>query len=80
MELTDTRPAPSPAAPEFAERPPGISGFLGTGDHKALGRLLIALSIVVVAAAEVLQVILRFDISNTRSASAPQRRSATCRW
>ncbi len=67
MELTDTRPAPSPAAPEFAERPPGVSGFLGTGDHKSLGRLLIALSILVVAAAEVLQVILRFDVSNTKT-------------
>lgn len=67
MELTDTRTAPSSAAPEFAERPPGISGFLGTGDHKALGRLLIALSIVVVIAAEVLQVVLRLDISNAKS-------------
>ena len=47
-------------------RPTGIAGFLGTGDHKALGRILIILSILVVAASEVLGVILRLDTVNTR--------------
>lgn len=67
MELTDTRSDAHLDAPVFAERPAGVSGFLGTGDHKSLGRLLILLSIVVVATAEVLQVILRIDVSNTTS-------------
>lgn len=66
MELTDTRPA-AQATSSLAElRPTGIAGFLGTGDHKALGRILIILSILVVAASEVLGVILRLDTVNTR--------------
>lgn len=61
MELTDTRPAAQAMPPMDEFRPTGIAGFFGTGDHKVLGRLLIVLSILVVAASEVLGVILRLD-------------------
>ena len=67
MELTDTRPAAQASSSLADLRPTGIAGFLGTGDHKALGRILIVLSILVVAASEVLGVILRLDTANTRN-------------
>jgi heme/copper-type cytochrome/quinol oxidase subunit 1 len=67
MELTDTRPAAQASSSSADLRPTGIAGFLGTGDHKALGRILIVLSILVVAASEVLGVILRLDTANTRN-------------
>jgi cytochrome c oxidase subunit 1 len=55
MAITDTRPAPdASAAPSEDERfvglrdhdPGGLAGFIGTGDHKALGRAYLAVATV----------------------------------
>lgn len=62
MELTDTDTHPITPATAVLMRPRGFAGLLGTGDHKALGRVLMTLSVLVVAAAEVLGFLLRFDI------------------
>ncbi len=61
MELTDTETHPITPAAAVLTRPSGFAGLLGTGDHKALGRVLITLSVLVVAAAEVLGFLLRLD-------------------
>lgn len=61
MELTDTETHPITPPAAVLMRPKGFSGLLGTGDHKALGRVLITLSVLVVAAAEVLGFLLRLD-------------------
>ena len=67
MELTETRPAAQASISMAELRPTGIAGFLGTGDHKALGRLLIILSILVVGASQILGVILRLDSVDAKS-------------
>ncbi|MBS1847174.1 MAG: cbb3-type cytochrome c oxidase subunit I [Actinobacteria bacterium] len=61
MELTDTEHSAITPATEILMRPKGVGGLIGTGDHKALGRLLITLSVLVIAAAEVLGFALRLD-------------------
>ncbi len=61
MELTETRPAAETEALDALTRPAGLSGLLGTGDHKALGRILVTFSILVVAASQVLGFLLRLD-------------------
>jgi len=60
MELTQTATTPENMVVSLT-RPSGVSGLLGTGDHKALGRTLITLSVLVVAAAQVLGFLLRLD-------------------
>lgn len=59
MTDTETHPLIPPAA--VLMRPRGLVGLFGSGDHKALGRVLITLSILVVAASEVLGFLLRLD-------------------
>lgn len=61
MELTDTDTHPITPPAAVLMRPQGFAGLLGTGDHKALGRVLITLSVLVVAASEVLGFVLRLD-------------------
>lgn len=61
MELTQPRSATDSSTVVALTRPTGFAGLLGTGDHKALGRILITLSVLVVAAAEVLGFLLRLD-------------------
>jgi hypothetical protein len=48
MTLTETRPetaAETMLVPPPAPEPAGLAAYLGTGDHKRLGRLFIALSL-----------------------------------
>lgn len=61
MELTETETSPITPPAAVLMRPQGLAGLLGTGDHKALGRVLVTLSVLVVAAAEVLGFLLRLD-------------------
>lgn len=61
MPLTETPTTPITPPEAVLMRPRGLAGLMGTGDHKALGRVLIALSVLVVAAAEVLGFLLRLD-------------------
>lgn len=60
--MTETQTTPITPAAAVLMRPSGFAGLLGTGDHKALGRVLITLSVLVVAATEVLGFVLRVDM------------------
>ncbi len=59
--MTDTQSNQLTPPAAVLMRPRGLTGLIGTGDHKALGRVLITLSVLVVAAAEVLGFLLRLD-------------------
>src|SRR5687768_330715 len=49
MAMTETRPAPAAEAvalpPAVPADPPGIAGWLSTSDHKRVGRLFVATSL-----------------------------------
>ena len=78
MEVTDTETHTAAPATAALTRPHGLAGLLGTGDHKALGRVLITLSVLVVAAAEVLGFLLRLDsIDGTKHSLLSAAKSAS---
>ena len=55
MALTQSRSDVSAAPPAQADdpRPTGFAGVLGSGDHKVVGRLFIAMSLLFLLVAEV---------------------------
>jgi cytochrome c oxidase subunit 1 len=66
MAMTDTRPAPTveavPALPDHVlADPPGIAGWLTTSDHKRVGRLWIATSLLFFVGAGVLTSLLSLE-------------------
>lgn len=67
MTLTETRPELAPAAqlvPPPAPEPDGLAAYLGTGDHKKVGRLYIAFSLLYLLASLGSSAVLAFEQSD----------------
>jgi heme/copper-type cytochrome/quinol oxidase subunit 1 len=67
MTLTETRPELAPAAqlvPPPAPEPDGLAAYLGTGDHKKIGRLYIAFSMLYLLVSLGASAVLAFEQSD----------------